>query len=231
MPAMPTIPGVPGMSPMQNTPGMASLPGMAGVPGMAQGEQPAGSLPPTGSFFAPAAGAGAVAGQHPPTPAAGPTAARETPLHSDSGELGLGFDPKAKAPLPFEMEDGLPPGPASPGQPPAEFASPELSVPGPADVPVPLPDITQAAARPFHLRCPSGHLLRVSEDKLGTQVRCPVCKQRFEARYENRVESERQRAKIQQRQDAKSGEVWLAWAILVAVAVIAGLLTIVFALG
>ncbi|MGA2620397.1 MAG: hypothetical protein ABSF26_22480 [Thermoguttaceae bacterium] len=223
---MPGMPGMPGISPMQNTPGMAAMPGMP------QGEQPTSNLPLTGSFFAAAAAAGAVAGQPAPTPSAGPTPAHEAQSHHDSGELGLGFDPTAKAPLPFEMvEGGLPPGPVLPDKPRAETESPELSAPGPAQVPAPLPDITQAAVQPFHLRCPSGHVLRVTEDKLGTQVRCPICKKRFEARYENRVESERQRAKIQQRQDAKSGEVWLAWAILVAVAVIAGLLVLVFALG
>ena len=78
----------------------------------------------------------------------------------------------------------------------------------------------------LHIRCPSGHLVKATSDLLGKNGRCPACKKTFELRYEDSVEFQRRTEKILQREEVKTGRAWIAWALLVAFLVFAGLVAL-----
>jgi len=69
--------------------------------------------------------------------------------------------------------------------------------------------------------------LKVSGDQNGKPVRCSVCKQVFEVRYENSREYQRRTEKVLSQVEAKQGQVWLVWAILAAFAGVAGLIALI----
>jgi hypothetical protein len=241
----------PGAWPAANAPG-ASFPGqmpammpppnMPLMPGMPPGPFPNPAEPfsnPAGQIaFGPFAvnPPGQAAGSPGPANRAQPQQPQATspPAETDRPRFELGFDPHAKAALPFEIPgegDGtagplpaagqsLPLFPA-PAFPSSALPAPDFSAGGEDLSPT---DAESAAIELagldmptiLHIRCPSGHLVKATSDLLGKNGRCPACKKTFELRYENSVEFRRRKEKIREREEVKSGKAWIAWAFLAA---------------
>ena len=182
-----------------------------------------------------------VPGTPPPAPPSAGSAAGQP-----GGQFVLPFDPTEKASLPFELPGG--PGPFSPDAPPSGMEGmgpPTPTVPEDTSSPsseggqeeeflptlpvkrskklASLPVEEEVQPKQMHIPCPWGHPLEITSEMLGKTAECPLCGKRFRLRYEDSLEFRRRRAKLQEKQDAKSGQIWLAWAILAAV-VILGLL-------
>jgi hypothetical protein len=166
----------------------------------------------------------------------------------------LPFDPNEKASLPFELPGGpepFPPAVSPAGMP--GMGAPLAQTPQPEPGAAPLPDQEEefAPAPPMkrskkiavpeledeiqpkrmHIPCPSGHPLEITNEMLGKTAECPLCGKRFRLRYEDSLEFRRRKAKLQEKQDAKSGQIWLAWAILAAVVVLGLLLAMAMLMG
>jgi hypothetical protein len=208
-------------APMSYGPSPMGGGGLEMPPGQALPAEPAGAVDPAG-------------GQ-----AAGPPA-------DEAENLPWGFDPRAKAPLPFDLPDAprLEPAPAA--------TMPEgLSLPGfpgaggflaePANdqqaAAVSLPEEPEEA-KVFHIPCPSGHALEVTPEMLGKQAICPICRKQFQLRRENSIEYRQGKAvaraiqeKARNLREKRAGELWLAWSILAAVAVLIGLIVLAFTMG
>jgi hypothetical protein len=198
-----------------------------------------------------------------PAPAETPQQPAAPAPQSETGRPGfdLGFDPSAKASLPFELPGqgdadaesavaALLPAPSFTGGAPAamDFSAPSMPLPafqpmaGAQDFLQAAPRVAEAptgAAAPqnppkvLHIRCPSGHLVKVKSNLLGRNGRCPVCKETFELRYEDRVEVPRRKEKtiVKREDETKSGKAWIAWALLGAFVGIAGLVALMLALS
>jgi hypothetical protein len=230
--------GMPGMMPPQNMPMMPGGPmqaGMYSAPAqpfafgpMAVVPQPAGPAPVAPS---------------PPaeTPQQAPAAAPQNEV--SSSRFNLGFDPHAREALPFDIpgqneagagERGTAPFTPAPLPPPSfaadtSPAAPFLPVAGGEDFLRSAPPAAEEPPAPrvppkvLHIRCPAGHLVKARSDLLGKMGRCPACKKTFELRYEDSVEFQRRTEKILQREEIKSGKIWIAWAFLAAFLVFVGL--------
>jgi hypothetical protein len=89
-----------------------------------------------------------------------------------------------------------------------------------------LPDVEPDV---FRIPCPSGHVVTVTRDLLGKTAICSLCRERFPLRYEKSLEYREKTARQQERQEKNVGQVWLAWSIAVAMAVLIGVIVLVFA--
>ncbi|MCA9165999.1 MAG: hypothetical protein KDA62_23590, partial [Planctomycetales bacterium] len=79
----------------------------------------------------------------------------------------------------------------------------------------------------YHIPCPNGHELETPADMLGQDVLCPHCNVQFRLREKDSVEYKRQRREESIRRERKLGNVWLNWAITIAVVVVLGLLILI----
>ena len=260
-PSFPASGGMPGMIPPWTMPLMPG--GTMPVGPMSAGTYPIPPLQPiafgtaAGDLLAPAPPALAAA----PTETAASTSAPPPSSETAKPQFELGFDPNAKAPLPFEIPGqdeaeaehdtaALPSAPPLPEPLLAEPSFPAMAPPAgnfpaavlpaaafePNDNGQPLvpaaPAATDAAApKVLHIRCPSGHLVKAKRDLLGKNGRCPACKKTFELRYEDSVEFQRRKEKTLRREEIKSNRAWVAWAFLAAFVVFAGLVALMLALS
>jgi hypothetical protein len=165
------------------------------------------------------------------TAAEGPT---DSDGESEGGRSGfvLDFDPTAKAALPFDLpgSGGDTHGAESHTEPDAAVVQPFAAPESPESRPT--VDFAELGDGPkkvktLHVRCPSGHALKVSSDQNRKPVRCSVCKQVFEVRYENSLEFQKRTEKVVTRARNKEGQVWLAWALVAAFIGIVGLVLLI----
>jgi len=82
-----------------------------------------------------------------------------------------------------------------------------------------------------HIPCPNGHPLETPIDMLGTRVMCPICQAQFDLRYEDSLEFKEQQERLEEARIARSGQLWLRWAIGFAVVVLLGLAAMIYALN
>jgi hypothetical protein len=75
----------------------------------------------------------------------------------------------------------------------------------------------------LHIPCPQGHELEVPLDMLGQDVMCPHCQTQFRLRDKDSVEYKEKKRKELELKDYKSGQLWMMWAVVVAVVVLLGL--------
>ena len=75
----------------------------------------------------------------------------------------------------------------------------------------------------LHIPCPQGHELEVPPDMLGQDVMCPHCQTQFRLRDKDSVEYKEKKCKEIELRDYKSGQLWMTWAVVVAVVVLIGL--------
>lgn len=80
----------------------------------------------------------------------------------------------------------------------------------------------------LHIPCPNGHELESPRDMLGQDVLCPHCDVQFQLREKDSVEAKRKRRHEREARDRKVGNLWLNWAIVIAVVVVLGLLVLIF---
>ena len=173
----------------------------------------------------------------PPQPAlaAPPVASLPPPPEADESSFGgLGFDPLAKAALPFELPDAEPirglqrPAPsqffdltasAPPASTPMNDAAADLPSGGAETAAETSPlefldGVTQpeADAVPvssgeavLHVLCPSGHPLETAREMLGKTAICPLCKKQFQLKYERSVEFRRKQQIRREREEEELG--------------------------
>lgn len=79
----------------------------------------------------------------------------------------------------------------------------------------------------LHIPCPNGHELETPRDMLGQDVLCPHCSVQFTLREEDSTEYKAARKVDQERRDVRSGNLWLNWAIGIAVVVVVGLIVLI----
>lgn len=80
-----------------------------------------------------------------------------------------------------------------------------------------------SSPRFLHIPCPQGHELEVPPDMLGQDVMCPHCQTQFRLRDKDSVEYKEKKRKEMELKDYKSGQLWMTWAVIVAVVVLLGL--------
>jgi hypothetical protein len=90
-------------------------------------------------------------------------------------------------------------------------------------------DPTGAVAGPkmLHIPCPKGHTLETPPEMLGEEVICPHCGSQFMLREKDSEEYKRKRKEEQIKRDIKSGKNWLTWAVVIAAAVVIGLIVMI----
>jgi hypothetical protein len=90
-------------------------------------------------------------------------------------------------------------------------------------------DPTGAVAGPqmLHIPCPKGHELETPPEMLGEEVICPHCGTQFTLREKDSVEYKRKRREQQEKRDIRSGKNWLTWAVIIAAAVVIGLILMI----
>ncbi len=79
----------------------------------------------------------------------------------------------------------------------------------------------------LHIPCPKGHELEVPRDMLNQFVECPQCQAQFTLRERDSVEFKRKHSAEMERRWEKAGQTWLQWAIIFAVLVVIGLVTLI----
>ena len=144
---------------------------------------------------------------------------QETPAEAegDKPKFVFDFDPRAKAPLPFDIPEGSS-GKKSFDKPPEadrEIASEETE-PVPVTSPLPAVDFTDESnqakkSQVLHVRCPSGHALKVSSEQNGK----PIALSRFASRslrfaMKTVASTNAALEKVLSQVEAKQGQVWLA---------------------
>lgn len=120
---------------------------------------------------------------------------------------------------------------------PQPVAAPEPpgSAPPAYEPPAPPPEtpaLSFTAAEPtsaglLHIPCPKGHELEVPRDMLNQFVECPHCQAQFHLRERDSVEYRKKHAAEQERRWERAGQTWLQWAIIFAVLVVLGLITLI----
>ncbi len=160
----------------------------------------------------------------------------------------------AAAPVAEQPPAAFSPGYGQPGPFPGAATGPNFGPnfgPGPGAVPEPQPEPQGAAAPatesaasgsapvlPFatqntadlpvlHIPCPKGHELEVPRDMLNQFVECPQCQAQFTLRERDSVEFKRKHSAEMERRWEKAGQTWLQWAIIFAVLVVIGLVTLI----
>jgi len=111
---------------------------------------------------------------------------------------------------------------------PEPEAQPSAAADGSSSGPV-LPFATQnTATLPLlHIPCPKGHELEVPRDMLNQFVECPQCQAQFTLRERDSVEFKKMHSAEMERRWEKTGQAWLQWAIIFAVLVVIGLITLI----
>lgn len=79
----------------------------------------------------------------------------------------------------------------------------------------------------LHIPCPSGHELEVPTDMLDQDALCPTCQVQFRLRAKDSLEHKRRQAEAMDRRQEKLGQAWLNWAVIIAVAVVVGLVVMI----
>lgn len=79
----------------------------------------------------------------------------------------------------------------------------------------------------LHIPCPKGHELEVPRDMLNQFVECPQCQAQFTLRERDSVEFKKKHSAEMERRWEKTGQAWLQWAIIFAVLVVLGLVTLI----
>lgn len=77
--------------------------------------------------------------------------------------------------------------------------------------------------------CPKGHLLETPDDMLDQEVLCPFCNTQFRLRYADSMEARNQYEREIAARDARRGQLWLKWAIGIAVLVVLGMIGLIVA--
>ena len=113
---------------------------------------------------------------------------------------------------------------------------PQIGPPGgsaeAAFAPEPVPTFAPMSAAQLellHIRCPSGHILETPRDMLDEDVMCPFCQAQFHLRYQDSIEYKHEKEAKLARREAHLGQVWLRWAIAIAVAVVLGVIVLIAA--
>jgi hypothetical protein len=90
-------------------------------------------------------------------------------------------------------------------------------------------DPTGAVTGPqmLHIPCPNGHELETPPEMLGEEVICPHCGKQFTLREKDSLEFKRKKREQQEKQDIRSGKNWLTWSVIIAVAVLLGLIVMI----
>ncbi len=113
---------------------------------------------------------------------------------------------------------------------PAMQTGGDLSMPGGVLPGTPGYDIlSQPLPDPLHIPCPNGHPLETPHDMLGQHVMCPFCQAQFMLHLESSLEFRRRREAEQDIADARSGQIWMRWAIGFAVVILGGLVALIIA--
>ena len=81
----------------------------------------------------------------------------------------------------------------------------------------------------LHIACPNGHVLEVPPEMLEQDCLCPHCQTQFTLRAKDSVEHRRKREVEAEFKAQKSGQLWLNWAIGIAVVVVLSLLIMIMA--
>lgn len=113
---------------------------------------------------------------------------------------------------------------------PEPQAAPQASAePTGADAAAGLPFVTQNTADLplLHIPCPKGHELEVPRDMLNQFVECPQCQAQFTLRERDSVEYRKKHSAEMERRWEQTGQAWLQWAIIFAVLVVIGLITLI----
>jgi uncharacterized Zn finger protein (UPF0148 family) len=105
-------------------------------------------------------------------------------------------------------------------QQPAEFSG-ESETPAEVNPFAAQPD---AGPKMLHIPCPNGHELETPDNMLGQDVLCPFCGEQFHLRYQDSVESKRERREARERKDRKVAQTWFNRAIIAAIFVIGSLI-------
>ncbi len=81
--------------------------------------------------------------------------------------------------------------------------------------------------RLLHIPCPNGHELETPQDMLDQEVLCPHCGVQFCLRMLDSVEHKRKRREELERREAKAGNLWLNWAVVIGVVVVISIITMI----
>ena len=79
----------------------------------------------------------------------------------------------------------------------------------------------------LHIPCPNGHELETPPDMLNEDVMCPHCGVQFTLRERDSREFKRKRRDKRDREEHETGQKWFTWAIVIAVVVAIGLITMI----
>ena len=79
----------------------------------------------------------------------------------------------------------------------------------------------------LHIPCPRGHELEVPLEMVGQDVMCPHCQTQFRLRDKDSIEHKQQRRQELELKDYKTGQLWMTWAVVIAVAVLIGLAVLI----
>jgi uncharacterized Zn-finger protein len=108
--------------------------------------------------------------------------------------------------------------PTSPVEPPS-FPFAPTATPGAGFDPFNQP----AQPRFLHIPCPRGDELEVPLEMVGQEVICPHCQTQFRLRDKDSIEHKQKRRQELELKDYKTGQLWMTWAVVIAVAVLIGL--------
>jgi hypothetical protein len=213
-------PGYPG--PMPGAMGYQGAPGYQPMPGY-QGPSPG---YPGGQGYAPGAAFPGMEYQGQPSPGFAPASeptgfagvqtgpAMQTAPAAESSFPGVSTGPTIEIPQ-FNTEPSQTEKPTAAGNaeaaPPAE---PEKKEP-----------------RIVRIPCPQGHELQTPMEMIGQDVLCPFCSTQFHLKYEDSIEFKQEQAELQRRREEHLNRTALKWAIIAAVVVVLGILTMIIYLA
>lgn len=149
---------------------------------------------------------------------------------------GTGMYSPASAASSYAQPDSAQPYSAPVEQHPASQTEPEPQAPtqahaepAGAGTAAGLPFTTQNTADLplLHIPCPKGHELEVPRDMLNQFVECPQCQAQFTLRERDSVEYRKKHSAEMDRRWEQTGQAWLQWAIIFAVLVVIGLITLI----
>ena len=81
--------------------------------------------------------------------------------------------------------------------------------------------------RTLHIPCPNGHELETPPDMLNEDVMCPHCGVQFTLRERDSIEFKRTQREKREREEHETGQKWFTWAIVIAVVIAVGLITMI----
>ncbi len=153
--------------------------------------------------------------QHPATPQH-PTLYQAAP-HQPAGPQ----QPPPYQPAPHQTQ-------AHPNAPQAQQPAPQQPAEQPTEQAVsyansPAASVLGEGYRTLHFHCPSGHLVEAPRELAGQQATCPHCAQQFELLETESDEYKKKIEMVRRRREAKIGNAWLNWAIVVGILVFLGI--------